>query len=506
MDLERISVAIRPRSEREAIDLGLHMVQAHARAIYPPWAIVVLASAAFLAVALPGHPLIAVLLFWLGLPIYDRIVVHVLSKALFGDEPDWRETLASLPSLLRTLSLNPLNRIDFTRSFNLPVIQLEALRPSRRTRRIGTLQRRVRGDAVALSAAFLVIQLVLLIGLLTLGPLLLPEGMLGKLSVDLGGSVYWDKVAPWLFAGAYVLVILFLEPFYVGAGFSLYLNRRAMLEGWDLEIGLRGMAQRIRGAAGVACVCFALFAVPAWLPDAQAADTSASRSGQPLDASQPLDESAAPEVIAKVLAQPVFGHEERFLQWRYIGGREKEKAPESLDPSGFLDWLFNSMLVGSAFAKVMRALLWLLVIAALAWLVWRRDRWLHLIRWRGVAATPEAPIVVAGMDVTPESLPADIPRAVRTLWNQGHHREAMSTLYRGTLAALVERKHLKVDASCTEQDCIDAVERLETPDVSRHFRDLTTLWQLLAYGHRLPETRVVEMLCRQWFQLYGEKP
>ena len=34
---------------------------------------------------------------------------------------------------------------------------------------------------------------------------------------------------------AYALAVLFLEPFYVAAGFSMYLNRRAELEGWDIE-------------------------------------------------------------------------------------------------------------------------------------------------------------------------------------------------------------------------------------------------------------------------------
>ena len=29
--------------------------------------------------------------------------------------------------------------------------------------------------------------------------------------------------------------VLFLEPFYVGAGFAIYLNRRAELEAWDIE-------------------------------------------------------------------------------------------------------------------------------------------------------------------------------------------------------------------------------------------------------------------------------
>jgi hypothetical protein len=38
-----------------------------------------------------------------------------------------------------------------------------------------------------------------------------------------------------LSTGAYVLTVLFLEPFYVAAGFGMYLNRRAELEAWDIE-------------------------------------------------------------------------------------------------------------------------------------------------------------------------------------------------------------------------------------------------------------------------------
>jgi hypothetical protein len=34
---------------------------------------------------------------------------------------------------------------------------------------------------------------------------------------------------------AYVLAVAFLEPFYVAAGFGLYLNRRVELEAWDIE-------------------------------------------------------------------------------------------------------------------------------------------------------------------------------------------------------------------------------------------------------------------------------
>ena len=35
--------------------------------------------------------------------------------------------------------------------------------------------------------------------------------------------------------GAYAIVVGVLEPFYVGAGFAMYLNRRVELEAWDIE-------------------------------------------------------------------------------------------------------------------------------------------------------------------------------------------------------------------------------------------------------------------------------
>jgi hypothetical protein len=34
---------------------------------------------------------------------------------------------------------------------------------------------------------------------------------------------------------AYAAVVAFLEPFYVAAGFGMYLNRRVELEAWDIE-------------------------------------------------------------------------------------------------------------------------------------------------------------------------------------------------------------------------------------------------------------------------------
>ena len=47
------------------------------------------------------------------------------------------------------------------------------------------------------------------------------------------------------FSIAYVLAVLFLEPFYVAAGFGMYLNRRAELEAWDIEQEFRRAFARV---------------------------------------------------------------------------------------------------------------------------------------------------------------------------------------------------------------------------------------------------------------------
>jgi len=43
---------------------------------------------------------------------------------------------------------------------------------------------------------------------------------------------------------AYAAVVLFLEPFFVSAGFAMYLNRRVELEAWDIEQEFRRVFAR----------------------------------------------------------------------------------------------------------------------------------------------------------------------------------------------------------------------------------------------------------------------
>ena len=82
-----IAVALRRRSPWEATDLGLAMLQRWWKPVYAAHALVFLPiSALFIGVAWALDAIwIAILVIWWLEPLYDRAVLHVLSRAVFGE-------------------------------------------------------------------------------------------------------------------------------------------------------------------------------------------------------------------------------------------------------------------------------------------------------------------------------------------------------------------------------------------------------------------------------------
>src|ERR1041384_2799128 len=125
-----IAVTLRRRTPWEAMDLGLAMLQRWWRLCYAPHLIVgalVVAGAWALGWWLE-RPWVAIVLVWWMKPLYDRVVLHVLSRAVFGELQSPRAVLAAWREWLATgLLAATLFRWwpDLVRSFNLPVRQLE---------------------------------------------------------------------------------------------------------------------------------------------------------------------------------------------------------------------------------------------------------------------------------------------------------------------------------------------------------------------------------------------
>lgn len=490
MELEQITTAVRPRSPWEAMDLGFHLARRWWKAMLLPWAVVTLVPAALLSYLCIDWPWLALLLFWFFKPLYDRIPLYVLSRALFNATPSWRESLAALPRLLtQDLPWTLLYRPDLARSFNLPIRQLEGLRGQESRKRIRLLQRRYRGHAVGLSFAFMWLEVVALMSLLYLAPLFLPDVLKEELLLDLFRTAFEGNWMMWLFTGLYVLVVFLLEPFYVAAGFTLYLNRRTLLEAWDVELSFRQLTRRL---AGTAVICLALLSGTLLLTPTEAM----AEAPEVHTEIRPASESK--QIIEEIMQRPELDGWREVSRWKYIGEEDEEEEEYEWDGFGFD--------LGRLFARFTEALLWIGLAVGIILLLVHRDKWLHLI-WRSrPKPRPQAPEKLFGLDIRPESLPEDVPLAARLAWEAGRHREALSLLYRGALAALVHDEGVEFAEGDTERDCLRTLQPKVEDSLYEHFKGMTQAWQLVAYAHRQPADETVYALCDSWHSHYGRTP
>jgi hypothetical protein len=492
VQLDRLAVQLRLRNPWEAMDLGFAMIRSWWRQVYAPWLAVFAPACVLALVALPRQ-WAWVAIWWLK-PAFDRVILHVLSNGVFGELPAWRQTLRALPGALRPgllLSLT-LYRLDLARSFNLPVWQLERQRGRGARARAKQLQRRTRSYAVWLTIACLHFESLLWLSALALFDLLAPattDSDFDFLSLlSMGQASGWGG---YLFAGMYFLAVTVMEPLYVAGGFALYLNRRTALEGWDIEVQLRRIGERLRqaqralatgtGLGAAIVVAGALLAAP---PPARAQDVAQARLAR--------DTPAARE-IRQVLQRPELQEYETRTVLVYLGERRKGAAR---DMSGF-GWLDT---IGVGLADLLRALAWVLLGIAVAFLVYllarHFDLWTLLGPRRRMRHTP--PDTVFGLDVRPASLPQDLAAEALRLARAGDLLKALSLLYRGTLATLLHRDGLELLGGDTEDDCLrKSAHRIPDPAYA-YFATLLGAWQRLAYARRLVAGSEVEALCTEW--------
>jgi hypothetical protein len=452
-----IAVELRPRTPWEAIDLGLAMLQRWWQQAYGVHlAVLALVSIASLGAAWWfAHPLVGLVLIWWLKPVYDRAVLHVLSRAVFGELHGVRaalgharEWLAS--GLFRALTFG---RLDMARSFHLPVAQLEGQRGSAARERRSILARRGRSHAVWLTVICLHFEAVVYWSLQLLATMLLPASAVETRDFfdALASGSGWNYAEVLAYAGAMLIV----EPFYVAGGFALYLNRRTLLEGWDLEVALRRLAAR---AAPVIVLL-----VIGSLPLAGYAQQKDPR-----------------KEIAEVLKAPEFGHEREVMRWIPRGSDAKPTVPDFT----FAAWI----------AKLVQYVMWALVVVALAYLLWWIVRTLPRLGREPPAEAYQAPASLFGMELAPDTLPDDVPAAAIRMLREGKPRQALALLYRGSLSRLVHERGVELHASHTELEVLALAP-------SAYLRQLIDAWRACAYAERVPAPQAIETLAQGYATL-----
>ncbi|RJG14251.1 DUF4129 domain-containing protein [Pseudomonas cavernicola] len=529
MRLTDASVVIRPRSAWEALDLGVLLARRHASLLMASWALVTLPMFALLSLLLWNYPSWALFLFWLLKPAYERLPLHILSHALFGDTPTLKQALKAWPRLLKPQLLASLTwrRLSLTRSFDLPVLQLEGLSGQARSQRLIVLGQRDAGAATWLTLVGMHLEGALWLGLITLFYLLLPQ----QIELDWSWQSLIDASSGewrWLEHLSnllYALLLIIWEPVYIACGFTLYLNRRTALEAWDIELAFRRLRQRLTGVAYAlllgAGLLFLQSPSPAWA--APASITPPNISSCPLPSEdplgpqaerlqqQPLTSKAAQASIGALLDQPPFENRETVTRWRFAEA-SNPKDPSEADSQGLarlikhvLDLLgfWSSM---DKVALLFKVLLWGGVISLLVLLGWHYRDWLSTFAGRFASPQrrqPAMPAMLFGLEVAPESLPEDVASEAERLWAE-QPREALGLLYRALLSHLLHDFRLPLKGSHTEGEVQQLVQSLEQAELSRFTQVLTRHWQNLAYGHRLPPENLKRGLCEGWRRLFHQ--
>ena len=504
MRLSDASVVIRPRTSWEAMDLGVLMAQEHRMLLMSSWALVTLPVFALLTALLWQYPSIAIFLFWWFKPAFDRLPLYILSKALFGETPTLKQAVRQWPRLLSGQLLASLTwrRLSLSRSFAMPVSQLEGLDGQARQKRLGVLLQRNAGAARWLTTIGVHLEIGLWFGCMALFYLFIPQNVeidwdWQRLALATSSQGLWLEHLSNAF---YALILVFWEPIYVACGFSLYLNRRTVLEAWDLELVFRRLCQRLSSVAPLLLLVIGLMLMP-FSPPVMADVSPPPKQLSPQNASQS---------IKSLLEQPPFKNPETVTRYRF--GEEKPTVKNKAQSDGKLPaWLKALLdnLNSNSFkhiAQALEVLLWGLVMGGLILLVWRYRDWLRTFvsrrSPRKLKAAKPVPTQLFGLELGAETLPDDIASTAEHLWTT-QPREALGLLYRGLLSRLLHDFDLPLKSADTEGQVLERVYQLQQPQLLAFSDELTRHWQNLAYGHQLPPLSAQQKLCSDWRTLFN---
>lgn len=524
MDLSKITARVRPRNPYEAADLGIVMARQWFRPLMLLWLLLSLPLMLVLYGIFHAQPLWALLILWWLKPLFETLQLQFIAEALFNPDARWQDFAKKLPTLLRHQLLAKLfvQRWSLSRSFNMPVGELERLGGSQRARRLSTLHRGANAASIWLTLLGTHLEALLVSALFLAAWMLVPVEM----SVDFEIDDLLDSplLFPTLAWGGY-LAMWIIAPFYVCCGFMLYINRRTWLEAWDIELTFRQLAARHAAphtaphatphATPTRTLPVLLLGTLLLLPLAQPSPVQAESSAPAQTeaaAPTPLTPEQSLQEIGDILESDDFNQIKTRQSLRWADDSARRKAELKGEDKGLLSdlgsWLddffknspgFKTTLEWLAgLPELLEILLWGLVIALFIILIYRfRDFAIPGLR-RQTKTARTIPTHLFGLELDQTSLPDDLIAAARTLWQQQRPREALGLLYRGALSFLVFECQLPLEDSHTEDECVTLCGRREHPARADYFRRLTAHWVRLAYAHQTLGEADFTLLCEQW--------
>ena len=482
------ALSLRRRSVWEAADSGILLWRNSFIHFIPFFILPVVIVACGLRFLLPDNlRFLSYFTIWWLKPLFDRLVLHVVSARFFaieGKAPSrFKDLCKGLWAMRRGLFGDLLwRRFSPGRAAHMPIRVLE---------RMGGGQFRMRKKALAVGGLSFC-TLISLFGLALEAILLLGEVVFVAMVTNMffpAAHAFiqnnMETVEVFIFA-AFCLNYILVGSLYVCMGFGLYINSRVEVEGWDLQLLFQKFAGSPAasrpGVKTLLLLCLFL-ALPhaahgnpesadeyngTAMPDAETEALSSFMEAFPSPEAESL------EILETILASPEFGEfrEGRGIRFR---NRERRERPErGLDIAPWLEGLRQ------VFGYILRAIAVLSIVAfaglALYW-YWKNNR-------KGISRFPDRGKNYTNPLFSPES-PESLFAGAEDFFRQGNVREAWAACLAGCIGACAKYRALSFPADATEYGCLNMV-RHALPAEAGGFDALVRSWILFAYGGRPP--------------------
>jgi hypothetical protein len=510
MKIEQLQLQLHPRPNAHALDLGFSLLRQNAAEVYKVWmffwlSLNVLAAAC--AYFFPEFGVAYLFIPWFFRPLIERAPLYILSRQVFGEQVTWRQALRAWPSQLGGGWFRMLTwwRIFVPgRGLFQAVYQLEGMRGEN-----AAIRRRLIGKKTLASANWFGIvcahfEAGLQLGLYATMALFMHE-QFGRHPLEFLHDL--DSFQDVLFSLLFNLISVgIIGPIYVACCFTLYLNRRATLEAWDVELMLRQVHVPVKSnskstSLPIKMVLVLFLALPLSLLPSNDSFASNSKSVEKLQ----LDKCSPPDYVQRIPKDrgPSQTTEQEQLRQQLDRLYQTEElityaCRESIVNKKQESKKSDSNFDLDAIAAVLKIVFIALGIGLVVWLLYRyREKFTGL----SLPERRSQALEIAGLNIQADSLPEDVSAHVLQLWRNGQNRAALALLYRATLSRLVEQDNLYFETGSTEGDCLNTMRLAQRANQLSSARwrlaqMVSNLWQSAAYAHRFPEQ--IEDACTQW--------
>ena len=513
MDTDKIVIALYPRNQWQAFDLGTRLALAWWKPLLGVWLLTALPL--FILASLIFKEWAMLFIWWLK-PLFEMGLLHQLSRRLFQQQPGIQQTVLDvLPQLVRqAIPALTWRRLSPNRGFNLAVTQLEELTGEKRAKRLNILHRNTSGIYWWLIIC-VHIETLLMTGTFALLYMLVPEGSDWEYGQFLGlesANFYWHTNIIALVAMAII------APIFQAGSFIAYINRRVILEGWDIELQFKAIANTLEkqkrtstlSAFLLATVLlFSLSPVEIQAQEASNTDVQERVTSDDIRSAEQIPESEreippwakrVKDRLNKTLESPPFTKPETSYDWEWHSWTMESGEETSYD--------FSSLqTIVAAIARFSEVIFWLVFVSALSAIIWLTRHQLARFFELFSQSSGNSNITTVVPDFLSSELressdeEPDYRNAINTAIAQQQWRQCVSLMLINSLQTMQTKYEFQLHESLTEGECLALLRQYTGEQEEQFLRVLFEQWTVIAWSHNLPTEETIEKLVSHWQQL-----